>query len=79
MKTQPGWLCGLPRDVAKQVNARTAVRTNGKWHGSGRWSLRQSPSTRMARDADLILRDDFGRLVDELPVMRDGKPVPPFG
>lgn len=75
----PGsWLGFLPDDVKYKVDAATRVRNAGNWEGSGNWWLQQTPSTSMARDADLILKRDDGHVISREPVMRASHPVGRF-
>ena len=72
------WLSGLPSDVAARVRSHTMRIKNGRREPNGSWWLRQSPSTGMASSAELLRRDDRRRVIERLPVIVNGAPVPPF-
>lgn len=72
------WLSGLPSDVVAGVRSHTMRIRNGRREVNGNWWLRQSPTTGMASSAELLRRDGRGRVVEQLPVIVNGAPVPPF-
>ena len=74
-----GWLSGVPNDIVTKI--KEIAPSRGTRAGGARicsYSLVRQPSTGPVEYADLRVRNEFGLIVSEEPVMRDGKGVGRF-